>query len=66
MYPFERFTEDAKKVLTLAQEEAERSQHSYIGTEHLLLALLREPEASAVRLLAGLGVAPADVERELG
>ena len=37
MYPFERFTEAAKRVLTLAQEEAERSHHSYIGTEHILL-----------------------------
>src|SRR5450756_213855 len=37
MYPFERFNEDAKRSLTLAQEEAERSHHSYIGTEHLLL-----------------------------
>jgi ATP-dependent Clp protease ATP-binding subunit ClpC len=35
LYPFERFTERAKKVLTLAQEEADRSHHSYIGTEHL-------------------------------
>jgi ATP-dependent Clp protease ATP-binding subunit ClpC len=42
MYPFERFTERAKKVLTLAQEEAERSHHSYIGTEHLLLGLRNE------------------------
>jgi ATP-dependent Clp protease ATP-binding subunit ClpA len=41
LYAFERFTERAKKVLTLAQEEAERSHHSYIGTEHLLLGLLR-------------------------
>ena len=47
MYPFERFTERAKKVLTLAQEEAERSHHSYIGTEHLLLGLLREGEGLA-------------------
>ena len=46
MYPFERFTERAKKVLTLAQQEAERSHHSYIGTEHLLLGLLREGEGS--------------------
>jgi ATP-dependent Clp protease ATP-binding subunit ClpA len=56
MYPFERFTGDAKKVLTLAQEEAERSHHSYIGTEHLLLALIREGEGVAARALAALGV----------
>ena len=57
MYPFERFTERAKKVLTLAQEEAERSHHSYIGTEHLLLGLLREGEGLAAKVLNNLGVA---------
>ncbi len=64
MYPFERFTEDAKKVLTLAQEEAERSQHSYIGTEHLLLALLAtKSEASGI--LSALGVEASDVRQVL-
>ena len=56
MYPFERFTEDAKKVLSLAQEEAERSHHSYIGTEHLLLGLLRQPDTTAVEVLSELGI----------
>jgi len=56
VYPFERFSERAKKVLTLAQEEAERSHHSYIGTEHLLLGLLREHEGLAAQVLANLGV----------
>jgi len=56
VYPFEKFTERAKKVLTLAQEEAERSHHSYIGTEHLLLGLLREGEGLAAHVLANLGV----------
>ena len=56
MYPFERFTERAKKVLTLAQEEAERSRHSYIGTEHLLLGLLSEGEGVASKVLNNLGV----------
>ncbi len=56
MYPFERFTERAKKVLTLAQDEAEKSHHSYIGTEHLLLGLLREGEGLAAKVLASLGV----------
>ncbi len=56
MYPFERFTEKAKKVLTLAQDEAEKSHHSYIGTEHLLLGLLREGEGLAAKVLANLGV----------
>jgi ATP-dependent Clp protease ATP-binding subunit ClpC len=56
LYPFERFTERAKKVLTLAQEEAERSHHSYIGTEHLLLGLLREGEGLAAKVLNNLGI----------
>ena len=56
VYPFERFSERAKNVLTLAQEEAERSHHSYIGTEHLLLGLLREHEGLAAHVLANLGV----------
>src|SRR5690242_10780675 len=56
MYPFEKFTERAKKMLTLAQAEAERSRHSYIGTEHLLIGLLREEEGLAAKVLANLGV----------
>ena len=56
MYPFERFTERAKKVLALAQEEAERSHHSYIGTEHVLLGLLREGDGIAAKVLNNLGV----------
>jgi ATP-dependent Clp protease ATP-binding subunit ClpA len=56
MYPFERFTERAKKVLTLAQQEAERSHHSYIGTEHLLLGMLREEGGLARITLNALGV----------
>jgi ATP-dependent Clp protease ATP-binding subunit ClpA len=55
MYPFERFTERARKVLTLAQAEAEASGHSYIGTEHLLLGLLRDEGLGRVTLNA-LGV----------
>ncbi|HEY7200202.1 MAG TPA: Clp protease N-terminal domain-containing protein [Candidatus Dormibacteraeota bacterium] len=56
MYPFERFTERAKKVLGLAQREAELTQHSYIGTEHLLLALIREANGLAGQVLLGFGV----------
>src|ERR1700730_4346254 len=56
LYPFERFTERAKKVLTLAQEEAERSHHTYIGTEHMLLGLLREGEGVAAKVLNNLGI----------
>ena len=57
MYPFERFNGDAKRTLTLAQEEAERSHHSYIGTEHLLLGLLRVESGTAFRVLTNLGIA---------
>jgi nucleoside-diphosphate-sugar epimerase len=56
MYPFERFTESAKRVLTLAQEEAERSHHSYIGTEHLLLGLMRDQDGRAAQVLQNLGL----------
>ena len=53
---FDRFTERARKVLSLAQEEAQRFQHNYIGTEHLLLGLVREGEGVAARVLISLGV----------
>lgn len=53
---FDKFTERARKVLTLAQEEARRFQHSYIGTEHLLLGLVREGEGVAAKVLNNLGV----------
>jgi len=56
VYPFERFTERAKKVLSLAQEEAETSHQSYIGTEHVLLGLLREGDGIAAKGLNNLGV----------
>lgn len=65
MYPFERFSEPAKHVLTLAQEEAERSGHSYIGTEHILLGLLREGDGVAARILAGFGLDVAQVRHRL-
>ena len=53
---FDRFTERARKVLALAQEEAQRFQHNYIGTEHLLLGLVREGEGVAAKVLVNLGV----------
>ncbi len=52
----ERFTQRARRVLTLAQEEAERMQHSYIGTEHLLIGLMREEGGVAGRVLRELGL----------
>jgi ATP-dependent Clp protease ATP-binding subunit ClpA len=65
MYPFERFTERAKRVLTHAQEEAERAGHNHIGTEHLLLGLLREPDGLAARVLNNLGVEIKTVRKTL-
>jgi ATP-dependent Clp protease ATP-binding subunit ClpA len=55
MYPFERFTERAKHVLTYAQEEAQRAGHNQSGTEHLPLGLRREEEGMAAKVLADLG-----------
>ena len=53
---FDKFTQRARKVLQLAQEEAQRFQHNYIGTEHLLLGLIREREGVAGQVLLNLGV----------
>src|SRR5713226_2539273 len=53
---FDKFTERARKVLSLAQEEAQRFQHTYIGTEHLLLGLVSEGEGVAARVLSSLNV----------
>jgi ATP-dependent Clp protease ATP-binding subunit ClpC len=52
---FEKFSERARRVLTLAQEEAQHLNHSYIGTEHILLGLLREEEGVAAKVLISLG-----------
>lgn len=53
---FEKFTERARNVITLAQEEAQRFSHNYIGTEHLLLGLIREGEGVGARVLQNLGI----------
>jgi len=55
---FERFTERARKVVALAQEEAGRLRHDYIGTEHLLLGLVREGTGVAYQALHACGVTP--------
>jgi catechol 2,3-dioxygenase-like lactoylglutathione lyase family enzyme len=56
MQQFDLFTERARRVLTLSQEEAQRFNHNYIGTEHLLLGLVREGDGIAVQVLHNLGV----------
>ena len=53
---FEKFSESARKVLSLAQEEAQQFNHNYIGTEHILLGLVREQECVAAKVLVNLGV----------
>lgn len=53
---FERFTDRARRVIVLAQEEARSLKHNYIGTEHLLLGLIREGEGVAAKALASKGV----------
>jgi len=53
---FEKFSERARRVLSLAQEEAQRFNHTYIGTEHILLGLVRESEGVAARVLSNLKV----------
>ena len=67
---FERFTERARHVVVLAQEEARTLKHNYIGTEHLLLGLLREEEGLAARVLESLDITVervrADVVRIVG
>ena len=67
---FERFTDPARRVLTLAQEEARLLNHNFIGTEHILLGLLHQPESVAGRALAALDInlynARAGVEETVG
>jgi ATP-dependent Clp protease ATP-binding subunit ClpA len=65
MYPFERFTERAKKVLSMAQEESVKADQSYIGTEHLLVGLLRERDGLAAKVLDTLGVSIDDARQRI-
>ena len=62
---FERFTERARQVMVLAQEEARVLRHNYIGTEHLLLGLLREADGVAARVLGALEVSLEEVRGAL-
>lgn len=61
VYPFERFTTTAQKMLTDAQAEAQKMSHSYIGTEHLLLAAFAEPGSQSAKVLSNIGVSEAAV-----
>jgi len=62
---FGRFTERAQKVLALSQEEAVRLGHSSIGTEHILLGLVREGEGIAAKALYGLALGPEKIQKEV-
>ena len=65
MAMFNRFTERARKVILLAKEEAKRFNHDYIGTEHLLLGLIREGEGVAAAVLASLGLSSDQIRFEV-
>jgi ATP-dependent Clp protease ATP-binding subunit ClpC len=62
---FERFTDRARRVVVLAQEEARKLNHNYLGTEHLLLGLLRESGGVAARALESLGISLEAVRQEV-
>jgi ATP-dependent Clp protease ATP-binding subunit ClpC len=62
---FNRFTERARKVILLAKEEAKRFNHDYIGTEHILLGLIREGEGVAAAVLASVGLDPEKIRFEV-
>ena len=62
---FEKFTERGRKVVIFAKEEAERRQNDYLGTEHLLLALLREEEALPVVILKKMGISLDELRMEI-
>ena len=62
---FERFTERARRVIILAQEEAKRLNHSAVGTEHILLGIIREGEGVASKVLESLNISPERVRAEI-
>jgi ATP-dependent Clp protease ATP-binding subunit ClpC len=62
---FERFTERARQAVVFGQDEARRFKHNYIGTEHLLLGLIREEEGIAARVLASFDVTLEEVRERV-
>jgi ATP-dependent Clp protease ATP-binding subunit ClpC len=62
---FERFTERARQSVVFAQDEARRLRHNYLGTEHLLLGLLREEEGMAARILVSMGITVEEVRAQV-
>ncbi|MEK7308174.1 MAG: ATP-dependent Clp protease ATP-binding subunit [Nitrospirota bacterium] len=63
---FEKFTERGRKVIIYAKEEAEKRQNDYLGTEHLLLALLREEDSLPIIILKKMGLSPNEIRVEVG
>ena len=63
---FERFTDRARRVAVLAQEEARLLRHDHIGTEHILLGLIREGEGVAAKALESLGISLEAVREQVG
>src|SRR5258708_20078555 len=61
---FERFTDRARRVIVLAQEEARQLNHNYVGTEHILLGLIREGDGVAAKALAATGISLDKARRE--
>lgn len=62
---FERFTDRGRKIIILAREEAERHQNDYLGTEHLLLAILRDGEGAPLIVLKKMGLSPEQIRMEV-
>ena len=62
---FERFTDRARRVVVLAQEEARMLSHNYIGTEHILLGLIHEGEGVAAKALESLGISLEGVRQQV-
>jgi ATP-dependent Clp protease ATP-binding subunit ClpC len=62
---FKRFTERARRVIILAREEAERYHHEYLGTEHILLGILKDGGGIAITVLQKLGVDLKQLKQEV-
>src|SRR5512139_3859639 len=65
VYMFEKFTERGRKVIIFAKEEAEKRQNDYLGTEHLLLAILREDDGLPVAILKKMGLTVEELRMEI-
>lgn len=62
---FELYTDGARRVMALAKEEAERLKHNYIGTEHILLGIVKDKNSVAAQVLTEMGLKLKDVEQKI-